>query len=116
MQEKELDYGKTLNLPKTSFNMKANLPNKEPLLLKEWNEKNIYKKSFKIRAVNCFFFAIIFSPSCANVSFLPGTLSLSLNTLLPSGKLTKLLSVGLLFSGTLLILPSGVYINSPSST
>nr|DAM18709.1 MAG TPA: hypothetical protein [Caudoviricetes sp.] len=63
-----------------------------------------------------FFFAIIFSPSCANVSFLPGTLSLSLNTLLPSGKLTKLLSVGLLFSGTLLILPSGVYINSPSST
>ena len=44
MQEKELDYGKTLNLPKTSFNMKANLPNKEPLLLKEWNEKNIYKK------------------------------------------------------------------------
>lgn len=47
MQEKELDYGKTLNLPKTSFNMKANLPNKEPLLLKEWNEKNIYKKSLE---------------------------------------------------------------------
>ena len=47
MQEKELDYGKTLNLPKTSFNMKANLPNKEPEILKEWKEKDIYKKSLE---------------------------------------------------------------------
>lgn len=47
MQEKELDYGKTLNLPKTSFNMKANLPNKEPEILKEWKEKDLYKKSLE---------------------------------------------------------------------
>jgi len=48
MQEKEqLDYGKTLNLPKTSFNMKANLPNKEPEILKVWDKKNIYKKSLE---------------------------------------------------------------------
>ena len=47
MQEKELDYGKTLNLPKTSFNMKANLPNKEPEILKEWKTKDLYKKSLE---------------------------------------------------------------------
>ena len=28
------DYGATLNLPKTSFQMKANLPNKEPKFIK----------------------------------------------------------------------------------
>ena len=39
-----------------------------------------------------------------------------LNILLPSGKFTKLLSVGYPCSGTLLTEPSGVCINSPSST
>ena len=39
------DYGKTLNLPKTSFQMKANLPNKEPLMVKEWTKQKIYEKS-----------------------------------------------------------------------
>ena len=29
----EKDYGATLNLPKTSFQMKANLPNKEPKII-----------------------------------------------------------------------------------
>jgi len=33
-----------INLPKTSFSMKANLPNKEPQILKIWNELNLYKK------------------------------------------------------------------------
>lgn len=48
MQEKEqLDYGKTLNLPKTSFKMKANLPGKEPEILKVWNKQNIYQKSLE---------------------------------------------------------------------
>ncbi|MGX6590806.1 isoleucine--tRNA ligase [Cetobacterium ceti] len=40
----EKDYGKTLNLPKTSFQMKANLPNKEPNILKKWYEDEIYQK------------------------------------------------------------------------
>lgn len=31
-----MDYAKTLNLPKTSFSMKGNLPVKEPQLLKFW--------------------------------------------------------------------------------
>lgn len=38
------DYGKTLNLPKTNFQMKANLANKEPLMVRDWAKKNIYEK------------------------------------------------------------------------
>ncbi len=33
-----------INLPKTSFPMKANLPNKEPEILKNWEKLNLYKK------------------------------------------------------------------------
>ena len=33
-----------INLPKTSFPMKANLPNKEPEILKIWEKLNLYKK------------------------------------------------------------------------
>ncbi|MCP4023619.1 MAG: isoleucine--tRNA ligase, partial [Desulfobacteraceae bacterium] len=39
-----MDYKKTLNLPSTKFAMKANLPQKEPLQLKDWEEKKIYQK------------------------------------------------------------------------
>ena len=38
------DYKETLNLPKTEFAMKANLPNKEPGLLDYWQEIDLYKK------------------------------------------------------------------------
>ena len=34
------DYKDTLNLPKTSFPMKANLPHREPEMLKKWQEAN----------------------------------------------------------------------------
>ncbi len=33
-----------LNLPKTAFSMKANLPNKEPEYLKYWDKINLYEK------------------------------------------------------------------------
>jgi len=33
-----------INLPKTSFSMKANLPSKEPEILKIWENLNLYKK------------------------------------------------------------------------
>ena len=33
-----------INLPKTSFSMKANLPNKEPEILKLWEKIDLYKK------------------------------------------------------------------------
>jgi len=39
-----MDYKKTLNLPSTKFAMKANLPQREPQQLKEWDEKKIYEK------------------------------------------------------------------------
>ena len=38
-----MDYKKTLNLPKTDFPMKANLVQKEPEILKEWEKQDIYK-------------------------------------------------------------------------
>ena len=41
------DYKDTLNLPKTSFPMKANLPNREPERLKEWEEEGLYEKMLK---------------------------------------------------------------------
>ncbi|PIE75220.1 MAG: isoleucine--tRNA ligase [Deltaproteobacteria bacterium] len=39
-----MDYKETLNLPKTGFPMKANLNNKEPKQLEEWEKQNLYGK------------------------------------------------------------------------
>ena len=38
------DYKDTLNLPKTDFPMKANLPQREPQMLKHWEETGLYAK------------------------------------------------------------------------
>lgn len=37
------EYKNTLNLPKTDFPMKADLPKREPFLLQKWAEQGIYK-------------------------------------------------------------------------
>jgi isoleucyl-tRNA synthetase len=42
-------YRDTLNLPRTSFSMKANLTQNEPQLRKEWAKKNIYGKTREAR-------------------------------------------------------------------
>ena len=34
----------TINLPRTPFSMKANLPQREPLMLKRWEEAGLYEK------------------------------------------------------------------------
>ena len=34
----------SLQLPKTAFSMKANLPNKEPKIIDQWERNNLYKK------------------------------------------------------------------------
>ncbi len=39
-----MDYKNTLNLPKTDFPMKADLPKKEPDILKFWEENSVYEK------------------------------------------------------------------------
>ena len=38
-----IDYKNTLNLPQTKFPMKADLPKRELLLWKDWQDKNIYR-------------------------------------------------------------------------
>ncbi|MDD6269289.1 MAG: isoleucine--tRNA ligase [Oscillospiraceae bacterium] len=38
------DYNTTLNLPKTDFPMRGNLPKREPDILKKWEESDLYEK------------------------------------------------------------------------
>ena len=44
------DYTSTLNLPSTSFEMRANLPTREPLMLDYWNSIDLYGKMQELRA------------------------------------------------------------------
>src|SRR5512133_1479699 len=39
-----MDYKETLNLPVTDFPMRANLPQREPELLKKWDEMGLYRQ------------------------------------------------------------------------
>ncbi len=39
-----MDYKDTLLMPNTSFEMRGNLPAKEPLILKKWEDDNYYEK------------------------------------------------------------------------
>ena len=50
------DYKDTLNLPKTELAMKANLPSKEPTMLKHWedidlNQKNSFHRCYKFHLI-----------------------------------------------------------------
>ncbi len=38
------DYNQTLNLPQTSFDMRAGLPKKEPVMLENWEKDELYEK------------------------------------------------------------------------
>ena len=38
------DYSKTLFLPQTEFPMRAGLPQREPEILKRWNEIDLYEQ------------------------------------------------------------------------
>ena len=38
------DYRETVFLPKTDFSMKAGLPQREPELLKRWEQMSLYKR------------------------------------------------------------------------
>ena len=44
MEKTKINYKETINLPQTDFPMKASLNQREPLQLKEWEEKNIYSQ------------------------------------------------------------------------
>ena len=45
-----MDYQATLNLPKTDFPMKAELPKREPAYLSRWEERDLYGQIRKARA------------------------------------------------------------------
>ena len=44
MSDSPADYKPTLNLPKTDFAMKADLPNREPQMLKSWESVGLYQQ------------------------------------------------------------------------
>lgn len=62
----------TLNLPRTSFSMKAKLAQKEPEILRKWQEIQLYKKILKKRK-KCPSFVLHDGPPYANGSIHLGT-------------------------------------------
>jgi isoleucyl-tRNA synthetase len=50
MSLKDVDLKKTVNLPRTDFPMKANLPQAEPRMLARWEEMNLTQKIREARA------------------------------------------------------------------
>mgnify|MGYP001765457724 CR=1 FL=1 len=50
MTEQKKDYKHTLNLPNTGFAMKANLAQREPQMLKQWQQDKLYQKIRAARA------------------------------------------------------------------
>ncbi len=61
-----------INLPKTSFSMKANLPNREPEILKIWSKLDLYKKLRESRK-GCEKFVLHDGPPYANGHIHMGT-------------------------------------------
>jgi isoleucyl-tRNA synthetase len=45
-----MDYSTTVNLPKTDFPMKADLPKREPAMLADWEKEKLYEKALAQRA------------------------------------------------------------------
>ena len=50
MSDTSVDLKKTVNLPKTAFSMKANLPAAEPRMLEKWETEKLYHRIREIRA------------------------------------------------------------------
>ena len=59
------DYKNTLNLPKTEFPMRGNLAQREPGMLKDWEERDLYKKIRQSRE-GCNTFILHDGPPYAN--------------------------------------------------
>ncbi|MGB2144871.1 MAG: isoleucine--tRNA ligase [Porticoccaceae bacterium] len=60
-----IDYKATLNLPKTDFAMRANLAQREPAMLKKWQQDNLYQQIRKAR-VGCEKYILHDGPPYAN--------------------------------------------------
>jgi isoleucyl-tRNA synthetase len=50
MDSPNVDLKQTINLPKTAFSMKANLPQTEPKMLERWEKENLYARIRAARA------------------------------------------------------------------
>jgi isoleucyl-tRNA synthetase len=50
MEAEQVDLKKTVNLPRTGFAMKANLPQNEPKMLEHWRQTKIYHRIREARA------------------------------------------------------------------
>ncbi len=44
-----MDYKSTLNLPKTDFPMRGNLPQREPVFLEKWEALHLYEEMLRVR-------------------------------------------------------------------
>ncbi len=60
-----MELKKTLLMPKTDFEMRGNLANKEPLLVKKWQDEHLYEKMLKNRE-GCKEYAFHDGPPYAN--------------------------------------------------
>ncbi|MCL5773716.1 MAG: isoleucine--tRNA ligase [Firmicutes bacterium] len=65
-----MDYGRTLNLPRTPFPMKADLSKSEPEILEFWKENRIYNK-IKVRLKGKPLFVLHDGPPYSNGGILP---------------------------------------------
>lgn len=59
------DYKQTLNLPKTAFPMKANLPQREPERLEKWQQEDLYQQ-VRVARKGCEKFILHDGPPYAN--------------------------------------------------
>src|ERR1035437_2801771 len=50
MDSHNVDLKQTINLPKTAFSMKANLPGTEPVMLERWEKEKLYERIRDSRA------------------------------------------------------------------
>ncbi|MBD3380373.1 MAG: isoleucine--tRNA ligase [Candidatus Omnitrophica bacterium] len=65
-ETKKKGYKDTLNLPKTSFSMKANLPQREPEFIKRWAKEDIYARILAARESSGKSFILHDGPPYAN--------------------------------------------------
>lgn len=66
------DYNQTLNLPKTDFSMRASLPQKEPAMVRSWDDGGLYEKMVEHNSQKPLF-VLHDGPPYANASIHLGT-------------------------------------------
>lgn len=65
IKKQETDYSQTLFLPQTNFAMRAALPQKEPIIIEQWQKENLYQK-LREKSKNCKKYILHDGPPYAN--------------------------------------------------